>query len=226
MHLARTQPLRADVVVAVSPVIAESMRTLGTVPILIPNGVDLEHFASTPDPSSDGAVVAFVGHLSERVDVELLEAVARTGVRLRMIGPSQTTLPPGHFNALGGPHIEWRGPVPYADLPNHLADVTTCLVPYADSDFNRASFPLKILEYLAAGRRVVSSDLPAVRWLNTDLIDVAATPDAFSAAVTSSLETPLGADEIARRRSFAAQHSWDSRVAILAQAIGLTERAS
>ena len=44
--------------------------------------------------------------------------------------------------------------MPYDKLGSALADVTVCLLPYADTDFNRASFPLKILEYLAAGRRV------------------------------------------------------------------------
>ena len=140
-RLAHSQPLRADLVVAASPVIAESMRALGVDPILIPNGVDVDHFARTPAPGTGEPVVAFVGHLSGRVDVRLLEAVARAGVRLRMIGPRQTTLPAGHFDALAGPEVEWCGPVPYAALPDYLVDVTTCLVPYADSEFNRAKLP-------------------------------------------------------------------------------------
>lgn len=223
--LAEAQPRRADLVVAVSPVIVDSMRARGADPLLIPNGVDAEHFAATPAPTFEYGdaepVVAFVGHLSERIDVALLAAVAATGVRLRMIGPRQTTLPGGHLRVLSGGNVEWTGPVPYDDLPAHLADTVTCLVPYGDTDFNRASFPLKILEYLAAGRRVVATDLPAVRWLDTDLIEVASGPDAFAAAVRRSLETPLTAEEIARRRAFAAGHSWRSRVAVLAEALGL-----
>jgi teichuronic acid biosynthesis glycosyltransferase TuaH len=224
-RLAEEQPRKADIVVAVSPVIVDSMRARGADPLLIPNGVDVDHFAATTLPPLDEAnaepVVAFVGHLSERIDVSLLAAVAATGVRLRMIGPRQTTLPEGHLGDLSGGNVEWVGPVPYEDLPAHLADAVTCVVPYGDSDFNRASFPLKILEYLAAGRRLVTTDLPAVRWLETDLIEVASGPDAFAAAVRRSLETPLTAEEVARRRAFATGHSWQSRVAVLADALGL-----
>lgn len=222
VRLARRQPLRADLIVASSPGIADTLAGLGVSPLMIPNGVDAEHFAATPVPPDDSRVVAFVGHLSERVDVSLLVAVADLGVPLRMIGPRQPTADVAHFDALAGrPNVAWVGTVDYADLPAQLADVVTALVPYDDSDFNRASFPLKILEYLAAGRRVVSTDLPAVRWLDTDLIAVGGTPEAFAARVRESLLTPLREEEIAERRAFAARHTWAERVATFARALGL-----
>jgi teichuronic acid biosynthesis glycosyltransferase TuaH len=163
-----------------------------------------------------------VGHLSERVDVRYLEAVAETGLRLLMIGPRQTTMQEGHFAALARhPNVEWVGAVPYVDLPDALAGTTTCLLPYGDSAFNRASFPLKVLEYLAAGRRVVSTDLPAIEWLDTDLVTVAASPADFAEAVRASLSTPLTAEEIDRRRAFASTHTWENRVRQLAGLLGL-----
>jgi glycosyltransferase involved in cell wall biosynthesis len=221
-------PKQADVVVAVSPLIQESMRARGAEPILIPNGVDVDHFArvATPAPSIP-PVVAFVGQLSMRVDVDMLAAVAAQRVRLRMIGPTQRTLPDGHFERLSslGDHVEWVGRVAYQDLPQHLADVTTCLVPYADTSFNRASFPLKILEYLAAGRRVVSTPLPAVDWLDTDLVTMAATPTGFAEAVIASVANPLDSDELGRRRMFAQRHTWERRAEVLAGALALTGSA-
>ncbi|MDQ4054428.1 MAG: glycosyltransferase [Actinomycetota bacterium] len=221
-------PERADVVVAVSPLIQESVRAQGAEPILIPNGVDIEHFAEVPAPApSRSPVVAFVGQLSARVNVDMLVAVAEAGVRLRMIGPTQVTLPAGHFERLTslGDRVEWAGRVAYEELPGQLADVTTCLVPYADTRFNRASFPLKILEYLAAGRRVVSTPLPAVDWLDTDLVTSATTPTGFARAVAASVTTPLGGDEIGRRRMFAQGHTWERRAEVLAQALALSGAA-
>lgn len=220
---------RADVVVAVSTVIQQSMRAPGVEPLLIPNGVELDHFAAVPCPHPHGRpVVAFVGQLSERVDVDLLAAVAEAGVRVRMIGPTQRTLPAGHFQRLSalGERIEWTGAVGYAELPARLGDVTTCLVPYADTSFNRASFPLKILEYLAAGRRVVSTPLPAVEWLDTELVTTAASAADFAVAVKDSIAMPLTDEEIARRRRFAQGHAWRDRAELLARALGLSLSAN
>jgi glycosyltransferase involved in cell wall biosynthesis len=94
------------------------------------------------------------------------------------------------------------------------------LVPYADSAFNRGSFPLKTLEYLAAGRRVVATDLPATRWLATDLVSVASEPRAFADAVEAAISSRASADEVAERRRFGAGHSWALRALDMARAVG------
>jgi teichuronic acid biosynthesis glycosyltransferase TuaH len=223
---AARQPRDADVVVAVSPTLVAGYRRDDVEALLVPNGCDVAPFEHVAAPAAEDPVVAFVGHLSDRVDVALLDAVAATGVRVRIVGARQQTMTAGHFDAvLARPNVEWTGPVPYADLPEVLADVTTCLLPYADNDFNRASFPLKILEYLAAGRRVVATDLPAVRWLDTALISTASSPDGFAAAVTASLAEPLSADEVRERQSYAATHSWERRARTVAEALELTGAA-
>jgi teichuronic acid biosynthesis glycosyltransferase TuaH len=213
--------------VAVSQVLADGLRSSGIETLLIPNGVDVAVFKDAGVPSAGGddpPVTAFVGHLSERVDVALLTAVADRGMRLRMIGPPQETMKEGHLGPLQGhPNVEWAGRVAYSQLGRALSDVTTCVLPYGNTAFNRASFPLKILEYLAAGRRVVSTDLPSVRWLDTPLVDRADGVGDFADAVERSLASPLTVVEIAERRAFAEQHSWAARTRLLADRLGLAE---
>lgn len=219
------QPRRADLVVAVSSVLVDVYRAQGIEAVLIPNGCDPEHFSNTAAPPTGGTpTVAFVGHLSDRVDVGLLAAVAREGVRVKLIGPAQETMRSGLFDdVLAGPNVSWLGPRAYADLPRLLDDVTTCLLPYANTPFNRASFPLKILEYLAAGRRVVATDLPAVRWLDTDLVTIAQDGSSFARSVVHSLRRPLHQDEVSVRRSFAREHAWAARARLLAEALLLAD---
>jgi teichuronic acid biosynthesis glycosyltransferase TuaH len=220
---ARRQPRDADLVVAVSAGLVSSLTSDGVEPLFVPNGCDVDAYRSTTAPAEgEPPIVAFVGHLSERVDVTLLEAVARTGVQLLFVGARQTTMSSGHFDSIFAlPNVRWLGAVPYSSLPEVLSQVTTCVLPYSDSAFNRASFPLKALEYLAAGRRVISSDLPAVRWLDTELISIAHGTEDFARLVEESLATPLTPAEIDERKSFAHTHSWESRVKILASALGL-----
>ncbi len=84
-------------------------------------------------------------------------------------------------------------------------------MPYADLPVTRAMQPLKLKEYLASGRPAVVSDLPANRaW--SDCLDVAETPDAFSASVRLRLATGLPeAQRLARARL--AGESWDQKSA-------------
>jgi teichuronic acid biosynthesis glycosyltransferase TuaH len=95
------------------------------------------------------------------------------------------------------------------------------LTPYAGSDFNRASFPLKTLEYLAGGRGVVATDLPAVQWLASPLITTAAGPDDYAAAVLRALDEPRTPALVAARRALASRHGWAARTAEFAAALGI-----
>jgi teichuronic acid biosynthesis glycosyltransferase TuaH len=103
------------------------------------------------------------------------------------------------------------------------------LVPYADTPFNQASFPLKVLEYLAAGRPVVCSDIASLRWLREgagdalapDDLVIARSPQEFADQAERLMLRGLRAEDIERRRAFARVHSWAHRVAVLADALDL-----
>ncbi len=104
-------------------------------------------------------------------------------------------------------------------IPGYLRLIDVGLVPYADTPFNRGSFPLKTLEYLAAGRAAVSTPMPSTRWLGTDLITMASGPDAFADAVDKALDEPRTPELVRARREFAARHSWPRRAAEMRAAI-------
>jgi teichuronic acid biosynthesis glycosyltransferase TuaH len=218
----------ADLVVAHSPVLMERWRRYA--PLYVPNGVDPEFFAATdvaPVPADIALpepIVGFVGLLSNRIDLALLEAIAARGRSLLLVGPRQHTFEIERISRLlEQPNVAWVGPRPYEQLPSYLRAIDVGIVPYTDSAFNRASFPLKTLEYLAAGRPVVSTPLPAIEWLATDLIRVATEPADFADAVDAAIAEGLGPDRVAARRAFAAEHSWDERVRPLAIALDLPQ---
>ena len=223
-------PRQADVVAAVSATLVESLRAEGVPALLIPNGVQVEHFATaaTVAPATDIAglgprLVGFVGHLGDRIDVDLIAAVADRQCTVVLVGPWPRSSRSGPLATLmERPNVHWVGPRSYAELPAVLAAAEVWMLPYADSEFNRASFPLKLLEYLAAGRRVVATDLPAVQWLDSELIVTAAGAKGFAAAVESELSRPWAVGEAAARTAFAAGHGWPERVRVLAERLFLT----
>lgn len=194
----------------------------------VPNGCDPGPYRATdeaPDPGDvalPGPIAGFVGHLNSRTDLALLEAVADAGTSLLLIGPKDPAFEPERFAALAArPNVVHLGPRPFETLPSYLRLIDVGLVPYGDTEFNRLSFPLKTLEYLAAGRAVVSTPLPAVRWLETELVTMAATPDAFAASVAAAAAQPRDAAIVGARQAFAERHSWARRAEAFAGLLGL-----
>ncbi len=226
----------ADLVLAVSEPLRERWQELrhgrGTDVVLVPNGVQTEPYADLTrvTPAADVAlphpIAGVVGQLSARIDLNLLEAVLAQGVSLLLVGPCDPRWEPERFAALcRSPRVRWTGFRPYETLPGYLRHMDVGLTPYADTAFNRASFPLKTLEYLAAGLPTVSTDLPATRSLATDLVHVASDPTEF-AQLARRLAEPSDAKHAAglaaRRRAFAEGHSWHSRATTVARSLGLT----
>jgi glycosyltransferase involved in cell wall biosynthesis len=222
------QLANADLVVAVSSVLAQRWSSRGARRVeLIPNGVQtsayrgLESIAPAEAAAAlPGPVVGVLGHLSERIDIALLEAIADEGLSLLLVGPHDARWEPERFAALSArENVLWVGRQPFEAVPSFLRAVDVGITPYRDTDFNRASFPLKTLEYLGAGKPPVSTDLPAVHWLDTPLVRVADTPKAFVAAVREAAAESRVPELVKTRREFAEQHSWEARAAAVARAI-------
>ncbi len=223
----------ADLVVAANPLVARTWQRRGLAPALIPFGADTaayERVDEAPPPADvnlPGPVAGFVGRLNGRTDLALLEAIAADGQSLLLVGPRDPGFEPGRFAALTArPNVTWVGPKPFEALPGYLKVIDVGLVPYRDSAFNRGSFPLKTLEYLAAGRPVIATDLPAIRWLLAEgaggggvrgggvrggAISVASSPADFAARARYLANEPRTARSMAARREFAGKHSWANR---------------
>jgi glycosyltransferase involved in cell wall biosynthesis len=216
----------ADLIVAANPVVADTWRSRGRDPLIIPFGADVEAYAGVedaplpPDVSLHGPIAGFVGQINDRTDLRMLETIADRGVSLLLVGPKSPVFEPERFGALlRRDNVCWVGPKPFEALPGYLRLIDVGIVPYRDSAFNRGSFPLKTLEYLAAGRGVVATDLPAIRWLDTDLVAVASGPGPFADQVGRLLGQPRTPALAARRRAFADRHSWAGRAAAIHDAI-------
>lgn len=218
----------ADVVVAVSPRLLEQTlaRTSRAIPgVVLANGApEVAVVDATRKP-----VAGVVGQINERLDLAYLSAVAEAGISLRFVGPrfdQDEAFRTAFDELVRRAGVEWVGSVPPAEVPEQLAQLAVGLTPYAVSDFNQASFPLKTLEYLAAGLPVVSTDLDASKWLQTELVSIRSTPAAFCQAVIEAIEAPADPQMERRRRDFAAGHSWVARgeqLLALVDSLGKTE---
>jgi glycosyltransferase involved in cell wall biosynthesis len=107
------------------------------------------------------------------------------------------------------PRIVGLGSLAFQQLPCLATEAAVLVMPYADLPVTRAMQPLKLKEYLATGKPVVVSDLPANRvW--ADALDVTDTPQAFSSAVRRRLATGIPADQQAARYRLI-DESWEAK---------------
>jgi teichuronic acid biosynthesis glycosyltransferase TuaH len=208
----------SDVIVAVSEGATQRLRERGIAAEYLPNGCDaalfagVDHAAGAQDVHLEHPIAAFIGHLNNRTDLALLEAVADAGTSLLLIGPKDPAFEAERFARLvARSNVAYLGARAFEELPSYLKVIDVGLVPYGDIEFNRWSFPMKTLEYLAAGRPVVATSLPAIRWLDTDLVTLADTPSEFAASVLRQADFACQPELVARRRAFAAKHSWADR---------------
>jgi UDP-galactopyranose mutase len=180
-----------------------------------PSSVDAAHFAQARAPLSDPADqrmiphprLGFFGVVDERMDLALLRAAARLRPDLHfvIIGPvvkiSAASLP-------RAPNIHWLGGKTYDELPSYAAGWDVAIMPFARNDATTFISPTKTLEYLAAGKPVVSTSIRDVvrPYGEQRLVRIADEPAAFVAAVDAALAEP---PEAARRDTLLAQTSWD-----------------
>jgi glycosyltransferase involved in cell wall biosynthesis len=196
---------------------------------LVRNVGDYEHFRLAADrsfaaPDVAGLprpVIGFAGNfLGEKVDIALLEAVARSRQdwTLLLVGPGRADTQAAVERLVSLPNVRWVGAKPYADVPRYVAAFDVALIPYRANDYTRSCFPLKTYEYLAAGKPVVASGLPELEGMAPD-VTVADGAGSFVAAVEAALGR-LGATERRRRMAVAARNTWETRAERL---LGLIE---
>ncbi|MEZ5063071.1 MAG: glycosyltransferase [Solirubrobacterales bacterium] len=212
----------ADVVIATSHVLAERWSGHRDDIHVLPNGCDFDRLATAdraPPPDDvdlPGPIAGFLGHMSERIDVGMLDAVAATGASVLLVGPRQPTFEIARLEALfARPNVQWVGAKHFSELPSYLRVIDVGLTPYSQSAFNRASFPLKTLDYLAAGRPVVASDLPAHHWLDTGQVHIARDPEEFARATSALLSSPRSPQTVCECHRVAARNSWEARASEL-----------
>ncbi|MGQ9458287.1 MAG: glycosyltransferase [Anaerolineae bacterium] len=210
---------QADLVFAVSRPLWEAKRPFNPHTHLVPNGVNYEAFRAavgTAPPEDLAAVpaprVGYVGNLNEKVDLLLLRrlAEARPDRSLVLVGPVSLRFDLHLLDALRLPNVHFLGQKPVEALPRYVANLDVCLMPYKQNEWTRHISPLKMYEYLACGKPIVSTDIPAAREF-AHLLYLAEDEGAFLALV----ERALGEDDpvlAAARQAEASKHTWQARV--------------
>lgn len=192
--------------------------------LYLPNGVDYEHFAGASavalnDPDiphswlSGKPLAGYYGALAEWFDYDLLREVAqqRSDWNFIMIGPMyDNSLRDRGQSLLKLENVRWIGARDYQVLPQYLALFDVSMIPFVINNITRATSPLKLYEYFAGGKPVVTTPMPECETFAE--VITAQTAAEFSDAL--DLARARG-DEPAfqeRLRQLGQENSWTARV--------------
>ena len=212
----------ADRVIVTHPSLLRSKTVRDRRPVLVPNGADINHFARAGAPGTRPAaavaalprpVVGFHGWIQYWIDFDLIAHSARKHPEwsFALIGPVE---PLARVDKVRGlTNVHFLGKQPYERMPEFLAGFDVCINPFVLGELADAVSPIKLYEYLASGKPVVSVDMPAAREFS-DLITLVRTPEQFVRALEDVLfraQNGIIAAGAAARRQAAGGFSWDAR---------------
>ena len=228
-----------NVVFTTSPDLQASLMRLNACTYHYGNVADQVHFAAALDAPHAPEPLAgipkprlmFVGAIdSYKLDLPMLTALARQRSEWSfvLLGPVGEADPDTRITALQAlPNVHVMGLQPYADLPAWLAHADVALLPLQENTYTQHMFPMKFFEYLAAGRPVVATRIPALRPYASGALLCPPDAEAFDAAIATALAGD--GPPLQQRLALAAEHTYESRTRkMLAdlQRAGLLDAAS
>ena len=193
--------------------------------LLVTHGVDFDRFAAAgmaiTEPPADMAGIArpragFIGGIDAHTfDPELFLGVVRALPDVQFVLVGGCSLPEGWCRYT---NVHLLGRKPYDEVAGYMAACDALIMPWNRSDWIKGCNPIKLKEYLAVGRPVVTTDFPALADYR-DLVRVATDAEGFAAALREALSS---AHDARPERDRVRSQSWDAKAAeVLAALRGL-----
>lgn len=195
---------------------------------LVQNGVDFDLFSGSnnetaPEPEDLKDIphprIGYAGAINDLLDFGLVNKIAtqRPEWSFVFIGPNNGSpafkISRGLAEAESIKNIHFPGNKPYSVVPQYLKYFDVCIMPYLVNECTVALYPLKLNEYLAAGRPVVCTDFVEdlkefneVVWITNDIVE-------FELALTKSIQA--APERINRGIEIARSNSWKARASTI-----------
>lgn len=209
----------ADLTIVTSDFLVDFAQKAGAKKVaLIRNAGEFHHFHQAVTQLSlqtKAKVIGYYGAIAEWFNPDIIEALSRKfpSAHIELIGDDSAKVRDRLSHCT---NVRFHGEKPYAELPQWLQKFDVCLIPFQITPLTLATNPVKVYEYLSAGKPVVGSDLPELAQFG-DLVYRATSTEEFVKCVEVALaETGQKAQDLhARRIDFAKGQTWHERAQAL-----------
>lgn len=191
-RMEREMIAQVDALVVVSEHLGGRFKGCGKPVLVLTQGVNEAHFIRSLPSERDGRFeIVYFGMIDERLDMELLVELAQRlpEASIRMIGP--VVIDPGRLREQSNVKLEPQ--LAFADLPSALISADLFILPFLLNELSMSCSPLKIKEYLACGRPVVTTAVPEALRL-APFVHVARDRASFCDAVAAAAAGRLAFD--------------------------------
>lgn len=215
----------SDIVICTSKALYEEKVKINPETYFVPNAADILHSSKALDTNLvlhpllkeyKKPIIGYFGSIERRMDYGLLRNVITTNPdkSFVFVGPMyREHLPDWLFNS---PNVHLPGPVPYDEMPSMLKGFDITMIPFKKDKVSCTIFPLKLFEYLGAGKPVIITDFnPDLRDYTNDAVEICSNADEFSAAINNILQNDTS-EKRAYRLKVAKENTWDIRAAEIA----------
>ncbi|EMQ71625.1 glycosyltransferase [Vibrio cholerae] len=179
--------------------------------VIIRNGAEIDYFKATPSEElleKSRPVVGYYGAIAEWFDTDLVLKTAKLLPQYDFVLIGNVTTDVSCFKNQS--NIKLLGEVPYKDLTKYLVSFDVCIIPFIINDLTLCTNPVKVYEYLAAGKPVVATAMPEVVLIE-EKVFIASDAEAFSLSIEKAMETKDDAELVTDRKKWAESHDWLER---------------
>jgi GT2 family glycosyltransferase/glycosyltransferase involved in cell wall biosynthesis len=190
---------------------------------IVRNAADVDFFWRRPASvhSVDGINIGYYGAISQWFDVDLVYYLAQSRPQWTFTLIGQITCDVSSLKKLA--NVRLLGEMDYSKLPEYLYGFDVCLIPFLLNELTRCTNPVKVYEYLAAGKAVVCTAMPELELLE-ELVSIGRTPDDFLQKIEHSLASD-NEEQSKLRRHFVLDQSWKDRASQLLEEVRACQSA-
>lgn len=210
----------SDLVICTSKALYSEKKQLNRNTYFVPNATDstvgqLSLVPDLPDHQKVAGlkrpIIGYLGTIERRIDYALLEKVIQSNPDKSFVlaGPVSEGFVPDTFAAY--PNVCLTGSVPYEEVPQMIKSFDVAIIPFKKDEVSNTIFPIKLFEYMSAGKAVVASDFNSdLKDFTGDCVDYCPDAESFSAAIHTVLATNTES-KIEERKALAKENTWEER---------------
>jgi glycosyltransferase involved in cell wall biosynthesis len=193
----------------------------------VPSGVDVEIFRKILKNNFQihsslatiaGPIAGYVGTINQKLDITLLYETAKylPDWQLVLVGKTDR-FTKGLSKLEKLPNIYLLGDFPPSEIPAIIKGFAVCLLPYRDDEYTKYRSPLKLYEYLAAGKPIVATEHPEAREFEK-FVTITSGVQHFIQSIRAANQNHTS-EQSHQKIKFAQKHSWERRVDLMERII-------